>query len=119
LPASQSSELIDRLSALLDRELDAANMDEFLVAADEVARDIGEAYAALSRAKDEDTANEQAKAAYLEFVTQVLPQVAPLGDEINRKMLAVTDYSPPPELEVSWAAMRDDVDLFVQANVEL
>lgn len=119
LPASQSTELLARAAALLERDLDAAGMDEFLVEVDEVTRDVGEAYAALSRAKDEDTADEAAKQAYLEFVTQVYPQIAPLADQVSRKLLAVADYQPPPELETNWAAMRDDVELYVEANVEL
>ena len=119
LPASQSSELLERITALLERDLDAEGMDEFLRAADEVGRDIGETYASLSRAKDEDTADESAKQAYLAFVTQVYPQIAPLGDQINRKMLAVADYQPPPELETSWSTLRDDVEQYVPENVEL
>jgi len=119
LPASHSSDLLDRIGALLDRDLDAAGMDEFLADVDDVTRDVGEAYAALSRAKDEDTADESAKRAYLEFVTQVYPQIAPLADAVSRKMLAVADYRPPPELRTQWAAMKDDVDLYVEANVEL
>jgi oligoendopeptidase F len=116
---SSGDEFVSRLMQLLHTDVSADDMDEFLTAADEVSRDFGETMAALSRAKDEDTADEAAKAAYLEFVTQVYPRVAPLIDELNKKLLAVPDYQPPPELVTTWNAMQDDVALYSADNIEL
>ena len=118
LPASGEG-LIAGLRALLATPVDAQSVAGFLVAVDEVSRDLGETMARLTRAKDEDTADEAAKGAYLEFVTRVYPQVAPLIDEINNKLLAVADYQPPPELASAWSALRDDVALYSPANNEL
>ncbi|HET8984464.1 MAG TPA: M3 family metallopeptidase, partial [Trueperaceae bacterium] len=117
--ASRGDEFVSRITQLLHTEVTAEGMDEFLVATDEVGRDFGEAMAALSRAKDEDTADEAAKEAYLEFVTQVYPRVAPLIDEMNKKLLAVPGYRPPPELLTTWNAMEDDVAPYSAANVDL
>jgi oligoendopeptidase F len=108
-----------RLTALVDRPLDADGVPQFLLDVDAIEREVWEAYAALSRAKDEDTADEAAKAAYLAFVGQVLPRIEPLSDALNRKLLAVGDYAPPAALSPAWAAMRDAVALYRDANVPL
>ena len=118
-PTANREDFVGRLTELLATPLEAAGMAEFLIATDEVSRDFGETLARLSRAKDEDTADEAAKAAYLEFVTQVYPKAAPLIDELNKKLLAVSDHRPPPELHSAWSALRDDVALYASANNEL
>ncbi len=111
--------LAPRLTALAERRLDAAGVPQFLLDADAIEREVWEAYAGLSRAKDEDTADEAAKAAYLAFVQSVLPRIEPVSDAINRKLLAVSDYTPPAALASAWAAMRDQVALYRDANVPL
>lgn len=108
-----------RLTALVDRPLDADGVPQFLLDVDAIEREVWEAYAGLSRAKDEDTADEGAKAAYLAFVGEVLPRIEPLSDALNRKLLAVGDYAPPAALAPAWAAMRDAVALYRDANVPL
>ena len=108
-----------RLTALVERPLVAAGVPLFLLDADAIEREVWEAYAGLSRAKDEDTADEAAKAAYLAFVQSVLPRIEPVSDAINRKLLGVSDYAPPAALAPAWAAMRDQVDLYRDANVPL
>ena len=118
-PANSGDDFVDRITQLLNTDVTADGMDEFLLATDEVGRDFGETMAALSRAKDEDTADEAAKQAYLEFVTQVYPRVAPLIDQMNKKLLAVPGYRPPPELLTTWNAMEDDVALYSPDNNEL
>ena len=108
-----------RLTALVDRPLDALEVPQFLLDVDAIEREVWEAYSGLSRAKDEDTADEAAKAAYLAFVGEVLPRIEPLSDALNRKLLAVADYAPPAALAPAWAAMRDAVALYRDANVPL
>jgi oligoendopeptidase F len=108
-----------RLQALVARPLDAAGVPQFLLDVDAIEREVGEAYAGLGRARDEDTADEAAKAAYLAFVTEVLPRLEPLGDQLNRKLLSVPDYRPPAALAPAWANLRDQVELYREANVPL
>jgi len=108
-----------RLTALVDRPLDADGVPQFLFDVDAIEREVWEAYAGLSRAKDEDTADEAAKAAYLGFVSEVLPRIEPLSDALNRKLLAVDGYAPPAALAQAWGAMRDAVALYRDANVPL
>ena len=108
-----------RLTALVERPLDADGVPRFLLDVDAVEREVWEQYAALSRAKDEDTSDEAAKAAYLSFVQEVLPRIEPVSDAVNRKLLAVPDYRPPAALGPAWGAMRDQVALYRDANVPL
>ena len=108
-----------RLTALVDRPLDADGVPQFLFDVDAIEREVWEAYAGLSRAKDEDTSDEAAKDAYLAFVGEVLPRIEPVSDALNRKLLAVSDYAPPAALAPAWAAMRDAVALYRDANVPL
>jgi oligoendopeptidase F len=108
-----------RLRELAERPLDAAGVPQFLLDIDGIEREVGETYAGLSRARDEDTADEAAKAAYLAFVTEVLPRLEPIGDQLNRKLLAVTDFRPPAALAPAWANLRDQVELYRDANVPL
>lgn len=108
-----------RLRALVERPLDAAGVPLFLLDVDGIEREVGEAYAGLGRARDEDTADEAAKAAYLAFVTEVLPRLEPIADQLNRKLLAVPGYRPPAALGPAWANLRDQVELYREANVAL
>ena len=101
------SDLEPRLQALLDRPLAAADVPAFLRDADAIERDVGEAYASLMRAKDEDTADEVAAAAFLAFVQDVLPRLEPMTDALHRKLLAVPDYAPPADLAPTWADLQD------------
>lgn len=108
-----------RLHALRDRPLAAADVADFLLEVDRVEREVWEAYAGLMRAKDEDTSDEAAAAAFLAFVQDVLPRLEPVSDALNRKLLDVPGYAPPPELEPAWADLREAVALYREANVPL
>ena len=119
MPQLTWEDLEPRLTALVDRPLDAAGVPAFLLDVDAIERGVWEAHAGLMRAKDEDTADEAAKAAYLAFVQEVLPRLEPVSDALNRKLLAVPDYLPPAALAPAWAAMRDRVALYRDANVPL
>ena len=113
------SELQPRFQALLERPLTAEEVPAFLADLDALEREVGEANAALTRAKDEDTSDVDANAAYLAFVQDVLPNLEPMADRISRKLLAVEGYEPPAELRPAWDDARDDVELFREANVPL
>lgn len=112
-------DLAPRLTALVDRPLAAADVPRFLADVDAIEREVWETYAGLSRAKDEDTSDAAAAAAYLDFVGGVLPNLEPVTDALNRKLLAVPGYAPPPDLEPAWADLQEAVDLYREANVPL
>ena len=119
MPTPTWSVLEPRVQALLDRPLAAGDVAAFLRDVDAIEREVGEAYAGLMRAKDEDTGDEAAAAAFLAFVQDVLPRLEPMSDALNRKLLAVPGYAPPPELEPAWTDLREAVDLYRDANVPL
>lgn len=119
MPTPTWPDLEPRLQALLDRPLAAADVPAFLLDVDAVEREVWEAYAGLMRAKDEDTSDEAAAAAFLDFVQDVLPRLEPVSDALNRKLLEVPGYAPPPELEPAWADLRDAIALYREANVPL
>jgi hypothetical protein len=108
-----------RLRALVERPLDAAGVPQFLLDVDAHRARGGRGLRRPARAKDEDTADEAAKAAYLASSTEVLPRLEPIGDQLNRKLLAVPDYRPPAALAPAWANLRDQVELYRDANVPL
>lgn len=113
------SDLEPRVQALLDRPLTPADVPAFLTDLDALNREVSEVFAALSRAKDEDTSDAEAKQAFLDFVQNVLPQLQPAGDRLDRKLLAVEGYEPPAELRPAWQDMRDDVATYREENVPL
>jgi oligoendopeptidase F len=106
------SDVEPRVRALLDIDLDAAGVPAWLAARDELERDVGEAQATLHRAKDEDTADEAAAAAYLAFLHEVQPHLMAAQNELDRKLAAVEGYRPPPDLEVAWLDLQDRMSLF-------
>jgi oligoendopeptidase F len=119
MPSPSWTELEPRFQALLERPLTAADVPTFLTDLDALEREIREARAGLARAKDEDTADQAAKAAFLAFVRDVQPHLAPVRDRLDRKLLAVERYVPPPELEPAWEDLRASVELYREANVPL
>ncbi|MBX3141353.1 MAG: M3 family oligoendopeptidase [Trueperaceae bacterium] len=113
------SDLVARARALLDAPVTAATMPGFVRDVNEVSVDFSELEAGLTRAMDEDTADEAAKAAYLDFVTNHVPELTTLKTALERKQLAVVDYSPPADLAGHWADMRVNVELFREENLPL
>jgi oligoendopeptidase F len=108
-----------RVRELLDADLTPADVPAWLERRDALEREVGEAYATLARAKDEDTANEAARDAYLRFVREVSPHVSEASDALDKKLLGVAGYEPPAALRVWWRNVRDDVAVFHPDNVPL
>jgi oligoendopeptidase F len=106
------SDVEPRVRALLDTDLDPAGVPAWLAARDEFERDVDEVHATLHRAKDEDTADEAAAAAYLAFVREVEPHLLQARHELDRKLAAVEGYRPPADLEVAFLDLRDRMALF-------
>jgi oligoendopeptidase F len=113
------TEIEPRVQELLEAPLYAAGVSAWLERRDDLERDVHETYAALNRAKDEDTADEAAKTAFLTFVREVLPQVQEADHALDRKLAGVPDYTPPPDLEVAWRDLHDDIAVFHPDNIPL
>ncbi len=117
--AIDAEALVPRMEMLVAESVTAANMPAFLKRVDDFYVDVYELLAGLTRVKDEDTSDKDARDAYLDFVGLVMPDMARLGDELNRKLLGVAGYEPPPDLAMAWSALRDDVELFRTENLPL
>ncbi len=108
-----------RVRELLDTDLAPADVPAWLERRDALERDVGEAYATLARAKDEDTADTDARDAYLRFVREVSPHLAEAADALDKKLVAVAGYEPPAPLRVWWRNVQDDIEVFHPDNVPL
>ena len=78
---------------------------------------LGEAGAAAGRAKSENTTDAEAEAKYLHFVQKIVPQWTIAAQALKTKLLAVPDYAPPADQEQFLKRLRNDADLFRDANV--
>ena len=108
-----------RVRALLDATLTPPDVLGWLEHRDALERDVGETYAELSRAKDEDTSDAAAQEAYLHFVREVAPHLSEAADALDKKLLAVSGFEPPETLRVWWRSVHDDVAVFHPDNVPL
>jgi oligoendopeptidase F len=106
-----------RYQALLQEELTPERTPAWLGRWSDLQREVAEAFAALSRAKDEDTQDKQAEAAYLRFVREVQPKLQQAGQSLRSKLLAVEGFEPGPDLEQMMRRFRNDADLYREANV--
>lgn len=113
------SDFEPRVRALLDAPPSAAEVPAWLERRDALERDVGETWAALSRAKDEDTADVAAKEAFLAFVRETLPRLQEAQDALDRTLHAVGGYEPPPDLRVAWSDIGDRIATFHPDNVPL
>jgi oligoendopeptidase F len=66
------------------------------------------------------TQDKEIEAAYLHFVEKIDPELAPVGDALNRKLLAHPDVSKLPEDHAKWLrSVQVGVDLFREENIPL
>ena len=106
-------------SALAGEDLTADGVDDWLMRWSELEKTLGEAGSWAGRAKSEDTTNAEAEKAYLNFVQQIVPAWSMAAQALKTKLLAVKDYSVPPEYRQFLRRLRNDADLFRAENVPL
>ncbi|MEL6535824.1 MAG: M3 family oligoendopeptidase [Bacteroidota bacterium] len=68
-----------------------------------------------------DTADEEANARYMEFVTEIQPHIAPYSDRLNRKAL---DHPNLEDIQaegygIMLRGMRKDVEIFREENIPI
>ncbi len=106
-------------AALADEELTAQGVGDWLLRWSELEKHLGEAGARAGRAKSEDTTDQQAEAAYLHFVQEIIPPWTVAAQALKTKLLAVPGYEPVPEHRQFLRRLRSDADLFRAENVPL
>ena len=112
-------DLEPRFHTLQTQALTTDTVPYWLKAWSDLAKDVGEAHAWLMRAKDENTADEGAEAAYGAFMLEVLPKVDTASQELREKLLGLKGYTPAPEHAELVRRLRNEADLFSEANAHL
>jgi hypothetical protein len=107
-----------RYKELSARELTTENVQGWLHEWSELEKEVGEHYAALSRAKNEDTRDKAAEEAYLTFVREVFPQMQTAEQELKTKFLG-QNYEPGAEHTEFVKRFRNETELFREENVAL
>ena len=106
-------------AALVSEELTANDVSDWLLRWSELEKTLAEAGAKAGRAKSEDTTDPQAEAAYLNFVQQSVPKWTIAAQGLKTKLLAVPDFTPEPDQVQLLRRLRNDADLFREANVPI
>ncbi|MFT6443682.1 MAG: oligoendopeptidase F, partial [Salibacteraceae bacterium] len=69
-----------------------------------------------------DTKNEALSNSYTFFVTQIQPQIAPLDDQINRKLDAIgytEELISDPAFEILFRRIKKSLELYREENIEI
>ncbi|WP_052351923.1 M3 family oligoendopeptidase [Deinococcus pimensis] len=108
-----------RYEALAAETPTAADVAAWLERWSDLIKDVGEARAALMRAKDADPTDEAAEAAYVAFVRDVQPEVTRAEQVLNERLLAVRDWTPEPRHEQMLRGVRTEAELYREENLPL
>ena len=122
LDAKQWDELQPIYQEFLDREIVSADaLESWLLELGQFDAYVGETGSMLYVDMTCDTENEEVKQAYLDFVEQVQPELAKVGDSLNRK-LAESPYADEldsVEYNVLLRATRMGIAIFREENIAL
>ena len=121
LDATDWKQLEARYSQFLERELpDAAALEAWLLEMSDLDAYVSETAANLYIAMTCDTEDAEIKQAYLDFVEQIEPELAKMGDALNRKLAAHPAADDlPPYYQILLRETRMDVSLFREENIPL
>ena len=122
LDATKWSEIEPQYQDLLDREINSSEaLEAWLLELGRFGAYVGETGSMLYVNMTCDTENEEIKQAYLDFVENVEPELAKMGDMLNRK-LAENQYADQLDSEEYNVLLRDtrmDLALFREENIPL
>lgn len=105
--------------ALLAEPLAAGGVPGWLRRWSDLEKHLYETEARLQRARSENTLDEAAERAYLDFVEHVQPHWRVATNDLKTKLLAVEGYEPGPDEAQMLRRFRAEADLFRPENVEL
>jgi len=112
-------QLEGRYKELAERDLTPENVQAWLRDWSELEKEVRESGAALSRAKNENTADEEAERAFLSFVGEVMPRARVASQRLKAKLLALEGFEPTPGQREFVKRFRNEADIFREANVPL
>ena len=105
------------LDNLVNRELDADSVDDWLADWTAVGRLISEVFSRIQVATSQNTADEAAEARYKNLMETIYPEVARYENQLNEKLLA--SGLTPDGMDMPLRKMRADAELFREANLPL
>ena len=101
---------------LLDRTIHSTSeFEDFLVDVSELESFLSEDMAWRYIHMTCDTQNEDFEKAYLQFVQEIQPKIAPFEDKLNQKIVDCqfkSDLESAPEYHIYFRALKSAVDLF-------
>ncbi|HRZ39695.1 MAG TPA: M3 family oligoendopeptidase [Candidatus Omnitrophota bacterium] len=115
-------EAVELYTQLLDRDIRSAKeLEQWLKDCSELAAAVDQHGSILYILMTCDTSHAEHAYNYQKFIKDVVPAVKPLGDELNRKYLAMNDQFPldAKRYFIFHRSVQTDVDLFWAENVPL
>jgi oligoendopeptidase F len=99
---------------------DLAALERWIADWNELSDAIGEESARRYIDMTCDTQDKRAEEAHMHFVEKIDPELAPIGDALNRKLMAHPDVSKLPKEQEKWlASVRTGIELFREENIPL
>lgn len=113
-----------RYQALLDRSLsddsqNSAEVETWLADYNKLTCELSEVSAKLFIAADLDTKDQQAQQQIKRYLEEVIPQSERASHAINQKWLALSNYTPSPQLAQLYRRTQAKAALFCEENIEL
>ncbi len=102
---------------LIATPITAENVSAWLTGWTQIAELIGEVFARLSVATNQNTADEAAEKAYFTFLDTLLPAMMVANNQLQKKL--VESGLSPAGFEIPLRNMRAEIELFREANIPL
>ena len=106
---------------LLNRDLpDAAALKKWIADWSELSDAVGEESARRYIEMTCYTQDKEIEARYMHFVEKIDPELAPIGDALNRKLVAHPEAANLPEDHAKWlASVKTGIELYREENIPL
>lgn len=104
---------------LLQVELNAGNVDGWLQQWSDLTAVLTETIAQVYREVSENTADAEAEKRFLVMVENTIPAATKAEQALRQKLLAVGNYTPPPDTVMLLKRFRTEASLFREENIPL
>ena len=119
----QPADVENLFQTLLDRNIQStSDFEDFLVDVSELESFLSEDMAWRYIHMTCDTQNVDFEKAYLQFVQEIQPKIAPFEDKLNQKIVDCpfkSELESAPEYHIYFRALKSAVDLFREENISL
>lgn len=108
-----------RFAALAAEDLTPQGAADWIWRWSELEKDLMQAQALLTRAKDADPSDKEAESAYLTFLQEVLSEASRADQRLKEKLLALQGWTPEAQHVQMLRRLRGEAALFREENVAL